>query len=1168
MRKLLKIIFLFIIIYTASYSKENIFILNSYGQDFEWTAAQVEGILKETKKSFPLAAIIVEYMDWKKNNGDEYYNFLKEQYKYKYKKFHPDIIIVTDNIALKMANEIREEIFQNEKIPIVFSGINDFQFAKTESGNDSCGFIEILSIEENIQMITSIHKNSNIYVLNDNSETGKEIRKEIEKAAEKNGLKDYLFYIGLNSVEQIKNDLKKAGEKAVFIQGATNLFEDGTKMEYDEFLKIIKDNSSRPVYSFWSFLLGKGIVGGKLLSGEKYGEMAGSSAVRILKGEKPEIIGIVEADINVLMFDEKELKKYKIPRSFVSKEAVIVNKSDSFLEKNREILIKIIFIFLGMAAMIIFLIIDIIKRKKIEKSLTASERVYKLVINNLPQQIFYKNRDFVYLSCNENYAKTLGISVDDVAGKTDYFFYDEKRAEKYREEDMNTLLKEKSIRYEEEIENKGKLEIHDKIKVPVKDENGEIVGIIGVIDDLTEEKKKQEQIEKERAIFYSAVEQSLAGIIVISAFDESFIVKNRAAEEMLGDIKSLKELYKENRAIVFYDEYGRELSYFDIFISKTLKKGELYVNYKLKMINNNSEKWLLINSVPVYDKTIDIIAAVVIINDISTEHEQQQKIMELNGKLELKIKELEEVIQKVEESSKAKTMFLANMSHEIRTPLNGIMGMIQLLSCTDINEEQKSYIKNMEFSSELLLSIISDILDFAKIEYGKVQIEKSIFNIEETITGIISTFTAALKSKNVEIVYYKENSIPDFVIGDAAKIRQLLVNIIGNAVKFTEKGEIVVSVRNIEETEEKIKLEFSISDTGIGIEDEQQEKIFETFFQADSSYQKKYQGTGLGLAICKRLIEFMGGNIYVESKLGEGSRFWFTLWLEKSSMKNETETVEFLKGKKVLAAIENAFTLETTCKLIEEAGGIAISFHNFESAELELKNVGEYDLIVIDYKLENTSSREFIEILRNNIGDKNTPVILLVSTEQIGVIKEFGNSINREILKPLNKKEFYQVAGEVIKNSHRLDEEIVIQKEKSKYELESQKKYIKAKILIADDNYLNLTTMGILLKKNGYEIVEAKNGEECVARAVSESPDLILMDIQMPGKDGYEAAQEIRAKGINIPIIALTAYAMKESIEKAKKSGMDGYLLKPIGKKDLYDEVESKLKEYRKNILN
>ncbi len=582
MQKFFKLLLFFILLFSTAYSKEKVFILNSYGEDFQWTADQVEGILKETRKSFPLASVVVEYMDWKKNNGDEYYKFLKEQYKYKYTKFIPDVIIVTDNIALKMANEIRRDIFFNEKIPIVFTGINGFQFAVTEGGNDSCGYVEILSIDENLKMIAAIHKNQNIYILNDKSETGKEIRKEIDRVAEKEGLKRQLYFIGLKSIAQIKNDLKTASEKGVFLQGATNLFEDGTNMEYDEFLKIIKENTAKPVYSFWSFLLGKGVVGGRLLSGERYGEMAGESAVRILNGEKPEIIGVVEADINVVMFDETELRKHKIPRSFVPKDAVITNKSETFLGKNREILGNLIFVFAGMAAMIVFLIIDIIKRKKIEKKLSSSERVYKLVINNLPQRIFYKNRDSVYMSCNENYAKSLGITVGELAGKTDYLFYDDEMAEKYRKEDMQIMLTGESLRYEEVYNKDGKIEICDKIKVAIKDESGEIVGIVGLIDDLTEEKKKQEQIEKERAIFYSAVEQSSAGVVVISAADESFVVKNKAAENILGDIKSLKELYRENREILFYDEYDRELSYFDMPMTKTVKKGEFYVNFKLK----------------------------------------------------------------------------------------------------------------------------------------------------------------------------------------------------------------------------------------------------------------------------------------------------------------------------------------------------------------------------------------------------------------------------------------------------------------------------------------------------------------------------------------------------------------------------------------------------------
>ena len=351
--------FLFFVISFFSFSMDKIIILNSYGEEFQWTSDEVDGILDGIGSKKDEYDIFIEYMDWKKEFGVEKYNFLKNFYYEKYEKITPKLIIITDNIAYNMAKDMRKELFKNEHIPIVFCGINGIRDNFSYEESKSAGIAEVISLEDTISMILQLHRNlDTIYIVNDKSETGQGITDDIKKIRYFYKIKNKIKYIKMKSKHEFIKEISLIKPNSVIIQGVSNNFEDGTSSSYENSLKIIKENSNVPIYSFWTFLLDKGIVGGKLLDGKENGRLAGEIAKRILEGEAPEKISLIEQDTNKFIFDYKILKKYKINIGKNIKEYTVINKEESILKRE----IKLYLIIVGISFLIAIILIMLMVR--------------------------------------------------------------------------------------------------------------------------------------------------------------------------------------------------------------------------------------------------------------------------------------------------------------------------------------------------------------------------------------------------------------------------------------------------------------------------------------------------------------------------------------------------------------------------------------------------------------------------------------------------------------------------------------------------------------------------------------------------------------------------------------------------------------------------------------
>ncbi|MDD3237977.1 MAG: response regulator [Candidatus Gastranaerophilales bacterium] len=770
-------------------------------------------------------------------------------------------------------------------------------------------------------------------------------------------------------------------------------------------------------------------------------------------------------------------------------------------------------------------------------------------INSITEFIFFKDLSGIYRGVSNSTANLAGLNnASEMVGKNDFEIYSDELSKLFTDEDKRVIETGEIVKGESWVKHltKGSMLI-ETVKSPLYNNKHEIVGVAGISRDITEKYKMNEKI-LEQSSQLTAIFNNIPFALWIKDTQGKYIMLNKEYENFYN-VKKENLINKEVMKTLLDNNLATEETVHDLIeADKEVITQKKIINNEAIMLINGENRHIAITKAPIIDEKGNTRGLLGISYD-NTKRKQYEQLL-------VKSKEL------AEESNKAKSEFLANMSHEIRTPMNGIMGFIQLLADTKLDSEQKDFVDEAKKSSEILLSLLNDILDLSKVEAGKMTMENISFNIRHVLEDVGTLASSNASKKNLEINVLCYSNVPEKVKGDPSRLKQVLNNFVNNAIKFTQTGEINLTAKVIKKDDKTVKLTFAIQDTGIGISKENQAKIFEAFTQADSSTTRKYGGTGLGLTISKNIVKMMHGEINVESELNVGSTFSFTAEFEiDNTVEPAFEKKKLsIEGTKILIVDDNKTNLKVIEHYLKEYGCQTVCTEDAVSALSKIKDAPYvFDIILTDYCMPLINGLDFALMVQKLDKYENIPIVLLTSRAQIGDYKAAKENKFRGYLpKPLRKNDLIECIMLIVNNEGPIKEapDALI----TRHTINEMRRDAKLKILLVEDNALNQKLTTKMLNKAGLTCDIANNGKEAIESYQNNNYDIIFMDCQMPIMDGYEATRKIRQLEQNqpnkTPIIALTANAMDSDIKKCLDAGMSDYLAKPLKYEYLLEKID------------
>ncbi len=781
---------------------------------------------------------------------------------------------------------------------------------------------------------------------------------------------------------------------------------------------------------------------------------------------------------------------------------------------------------------------DITHRKRAEEALRDSEILYHSLVEFLPQNLFRKDREGRFTFANKRFCDALHRPLEEIAGRTDFDLFPPELAAKYQKDDLEVMATGRPFETVEEhpAPDGGKLYVQ-VVKTPLYDALDRITGIQGMFWDVTERRRMEKDLAYERDLL-RALMDNVPDAIYFKDAQSRFLRIGRMMAQMIG-LQNPSDAVGKTDFDFFPKEHAQAAYEDEQWIMRT---GQPIIGKpELESGHGEGEHWVLTTKMPLRSRTGDVLGTFGVSKNITA------------------LKQAEQALAKARdaalESARVKADFLANMSHEIRTPMNCIIGMTGLLLDTPLTDEQRDFTDTVRHSADSLLTLINDILDVSKFEAGKLTVEQVDFDLLESVESAVELLAERAESKGLELVSWVHDDVPRFVRGDPARLRQVLTNLLANAIKFTEHGEVILRLQRVEESDSQATVRFEISDTGIGVAPDVRDRLFLAFSQADGSLTRKYGGTGLGLAISKQLVELMGGHIGLNSIPNQGSTFWFSLSMPKQATPRPPHTPSALAHHRILIVDDHP----ATCQALREMTSSWLMRPTVASTPAEAVTqlrqappADPFGVALIDLHLQETEGLILAQEIRAT-PDLPQPRLVMLTTVGLHLNTEAWQGVGADAyqVKPLRQTRLHDCLLRVL--------DLAPPATGPDASPAALAEPLRLRVLLAEDNVVNQKIAHRQLRKLGCTADAVANGMEAVD-AVRRIPyDVVLMDCQMPELDGYEATRRIRRMELELAatgrppvhIIALTANALGGDRETCLSAGMNDYLSKPVRLPDL-----------------